>query len=277
MTIPATPEACRAEQERVLARATDAVNEMLRGKLWLHVKTGGVYLEYGRADTLFDKKAGDSLFSGIMGAPLIEATDDIEGGELFVRYRNVLTGEGWARPARLFDDGRFIPLTLAPAAILAAHTEALSDIEGLAGIEGLAIAWEATAARIRRTEVRPDGVWMDIESAQVHDSLITCARQLRALLPSPPVEELVSPLASPDDDESETDFLVGQRVIVHGTLTHIHDTSDGEDVDEFCGDSGVIVADATDRHYHYLVYVNRTQRVYECVMADLSYPAWGEE
>jgi len=154
------------------------------------------------------------------------------------------------------------------AALLAAHAEALS------GIEGLAIAWEATAARIRRTEVRPDGQWIDIESAQVHDSLITCTRQLRALLPSPPVEEL----ASPDDDESETDFLVGQRVIVHGTLTHIHDTSDGEDADEFSGEPGVIVADVTDNpYYHHLVYVPRTQRVYGCVIADLSDAAWGAE
>lgn len=118
---PTTPAEALAEQERLLKQATDAVNEMLRGKLWLHVKTGGVYLEYGRGDTVFDKKAGDRLFSGIMGAPLIEATDDIPAGEMFVRYRNVLTGEGWARPARLFDDGRFIPLTLAPAA----HAEAL--------------------------------------------------------------------------------------------------------------------------------------------------------
>jgi hypothetical protein len=153
------------------------------------------------------------------------------------------------------------------AALLAAHAEALS------GIEGLAIAWEATAARIRRTEVRPDGQWLDIESAQVHYSLTTCARQLRALLPSPPVEEL----ASPDDDESETDFLVGQRVIVHGTLTHIHDTSDGEDADEFSGEPGVIVADVTDNpYYHHLVYVNRTQRVYGCVIGDLSYVGGAE-
>ena len=159
--------------------------------------------------------------------------------------------------------------------IRAAAIEIRAHAEALAAIEGLAIDWEATAARIRRTEVRPDGQWMDIESAQVHDSLMTCARQLRALLPSPPVPSNPD-LSSPDDDESETDFLVGQRVIVHGTLTHIHDTSDGEDADEFSGESGVIVADATDRHYHYLVYVNRTQRVYECVMADLSYPAWGE-
>ena len=112
------------EQMRLLARATDAVNEMLRGKLWLHVKTGGVYLEYDRGDTVFDKKAGDKLFSGIMGAPLIEVTDDFPAGEMFVRYRNVLTGEGWARPARLFDDGRFIPLTLAPAALLTAQAPA---------------------------------------------------------------------------------------------------------------------------------------------------------
>lgn len=124
-TTPTTPAECRAEQERVLAQATDAVNEMLKGKLYQHVKTGGVYLEYGRGDHVFDKKPGDKLFSGIMGAPLIEATDDIPAGEMFVRYRNVLTGEGWARPARLFDDGRFIPLTLAPAALLAAHAEAL--------------------------------------------------------------------------------------------------------------------------------------------------------
>lgn len=153
-----------------------------------------------------------------------------------------------------------------------------AQAEALSGIEGLAIAWEATAARIRRTEVRPDGQWMDIESAQVHGSLITCARQLRALLPSPPVEDLVSPLASPDDDESETDFLVGQRVIVHGTLMHIHDTSDGEDADEFSGEPGVIVADVTDNpYYHHLVYVPRTQRVYGCVIGDLSDAAWGEE
>ena len=159
--------------------------------------------------------------------------------------------------------------------IRAAAIEIRAHAEALAGIEGLAIDWEATAARIRRTEVRPDGVWIDIESAQVHDSLITCARQLRALLPSPPVEEL----ASPDDDESETDpFLVGQRVIVHGTLTHIHDTSDGEDADEFSGEPGVIVADVTDNpYYHHLVYVPRTQRVYGCVIGDLSDAAWGEE
>lgn len=151
-----------------------------------------------------------------------------------------------------------------------------AQAEALERLEGLAIDWAATAARIFRTEVRPDGQWMDIESAQAYDDLMTCARQLRALLPSPPVPSNPD-LSSPDDDEPETDpFLVGQRVIVHTTQAHIHDTSDGEDVDEFCGDSGVIVADATDRHYHYLVYVNRTQRVYECVMADLSYPAWGE-
>lgn len=203
MTTPTTPEACRAERERVL--------KLLEG-------------------------IGPNLTNGRHNIRLAQAAPTL---------------------ARQYAD------------LLAAHAEALSDIEGLA------IAWEATAARIRRTEVRPDGVWIDIESAQVHGSLITCARQLRALLPSPPVEEL----ASPDDDESETDpFLVGQRVIVHGTLTHIHDTSDGEDADEFSGEPGVIVADVTDNpYYHHLVYVPRTQRVYGCVIADLSDAAWGAE
>lgn len=139
-SLPTTPNPnLKPEQVRVLVQATDAVNEMLQGKLWLHVKTGGVYLEYDRGDTVFDEKAGGKLFGGRMCGPLIEATDDIEAGEEFVRYRNVLTGEGWARPARLFDDGRFIPLVLAPAA----HAEALErETALLEGLTALKKKWE---------------------------------------------------------------------------------------------------------------------------------------
>lgn len=179
VSLPTTPEACRAEQERVLAQATDAVNEMLRGKLWLHVKTGGVYLEYGRGDTVFDKKAGDRLFSGIMGAPLIEATDDIAAGEMFVRYRNVLTGEGWARPARLFDDGRFIPLVLAPAALLAAHAEALEREARIMG------HFQAAHDTLQRRADEGRGDFNIAISARVVEARLEAAK---LNLPAPPAQ-----------------------------------------------------------------------------------------
>lgn len=107
-----------AEALSNLEQATQAVNRQLGGKLYQHRK-GGVYLAYQRRSVSIGHKAGEFIFSGIMGAPLILATDDIEEEEEIVCYRNVVTYDGYARPARLFDDGRFTPLTLAPAGLLA--------------------------------------------------------------------------------------------------------------------------------------------------------------
>ena len=74
-----------------------------------------------------------------------------------------------------------------------------------------------------------------------------------------------------DEGPVSDPFSVGQRVIVHATRTHIHDTSDGEDADEFCGEWGMIVAPVTDNaQYDFLICVGRTQGVYRCVIADLS-------
>ncbi len=104
-----------AEALSILEQATRLMNRELRGKLYQH-KNGGVYLEYSRRPG-FGQEAGELVFSGIMGAPLIQVTDDVIEDEEIVCYRDVLTGDGYARPARLFDDGRFVPLGLAPTTL----------------------------------------------------------------------------------------------------------------------------------------------------------------
>ncbi len=104
-----------AEALSILEQATRLMNRELRGKLYQH-KNGGVYLEYSRRPG-FGQEAGELVFSGIMGAPLIQVTDDVIEDEEIVCYRDVVTGDGYARPARLFDDGRFVSLGLAPTTL----------------------------------------------------------------------------------------------------------------------------------------------------------------
>lgn len=66
-------------------------------------------------------------------------------------------------------------------------------------------------------------------------------------------------------------FQIGQKVTIIATRTHIHDTTEHAEADEFCNEPGIVVEQlVNDSQHDYLVYVPRTRGVYPCVPADLA-------
>ena len=70
-------------------------------------KKGGVYRELGRTVAACDFSEGEHFFNRKNGRPF-RVTDSFSQGEVVVLYANRINETlRFARPARLFDDGRF--------------------------------------------------------------------------------------------------------------------------------------------------------------------------
>ena len=87
--------------------------QTIGGPLYLHPKSGGVYLELLRRPAHAPLYQGEQVCLGSETTDAREAkvTDNVQPAEDVVFYRNVVTGQLFARPARLFDEpGRFVRL-----------------------------------------------------------------------------------------------------------------------------------------------------------------------
>ena len=178
--------AALAEQKRALKQATEQLAE---GSLWLH-KKGCVYVEIER--TIGRHGAPGEVcayWNGVDSQTMYPVlTDEVHDGEEVVIYRLLDGHQPYMRPARLFDDGRFIPLTLAPAALLAAHAELLErEAARLEALQILHEGWERDGILLyaQETVTEADGTatWLNSKSRTEHDALRRCADELRAILP----------------------------------------------------------------------------------------------
>ena len=113
------------EQEHVLKQATE---QLAQGPLWLH-KKGNVYVELERTIGRHGAAGEMCAYKNGVGSqttyPVL--TDDVRDGEEVVIYRLLDDHQLYIRPARLFDDGRFTRLTLAPVAQPVASAQAKEE------------------------------------------------------------------------------------------------------------------------------------------------------
>lgn len=92
----------RAEAAEALA---GVLAKALGGKLYLHRKTGGVYCEIKRRVAYAPLYAKDVVFvEPETGCDQALVTDSVQMGEEMVFYKNIRTGDFYARPARMFDE-----------------------------------------------------------------------------------------------------------------------------------------------------------------------------
>jgi len=80
------------------------------GQLWQH-KKGGLYWVVERRATRAPLFEGESLYLDSLPEQAATVTDDIAANEEMVFYVSAnpaFVKKWWVRPARMFDDGRFV-------------------------------------------------------------------------------------------------------------------------------------------------------------------------
>lgn len=85
---------------------------------YLHRKTGDIYRVLTQERVQSPHGEGAQMYplygTGEAHAAPFTLTDDFSAGELVTFYVNAVTGQRWARPFRLFGDGRFVAFDQPP-------------------------------------------------------------------------------------------------------------------------------------------------------------------